>query len=96
MSTPNPIDESKLLPKILGGDYELTNFIEGETMPSDEAADAILAEIDGVPAFRGLKPFKNTGNSCSWGAHHDYLISREAFERLCHGLSDGRRNRVRA
>jgi hypothetical protein len=55
---PTPIDESKLLPKILGGDYELTNFIEGETEPSDEAADAILAEIDGVPAFRGLKPFK--------------------------------------
>lgn len=58
MSTPNLIDESKLLPKILGGDYELTNFIEGETEPSDEAADAILAEIDGIPAFRGLKPFK--------------------------------------
>jgi hypothetical protein len=58
MSTPNPIDESKLLPKILGGDYELTNFIEGETEPSDEAADAILDQIDGVPAFRGLKPFK--------------------------------------
>ena len=58
MSTPTPIDESKLQPKIGAGDFELTNFIEGETVPSDEAAEAILAEIDGVPAFRGLKPFK--------------------------------------
>jgi hypothetical protein len=48
------IDASKLQPKIVGADFELTNLVEGQQNPTDEAADAILAEVDGVPAFRWL------------------------------------------
>lgn len=40
----------KLIPKLCGSDVELAAFRRGSTQAADEAACAVLREIDGVPA----------------------------------------------
>ncbi|MBW2270517.1 MAG: proteasome accessory factor PafA2 family protein [Deltaproteobacteria bacterium] len=74
---PDRID-SRNVPKLVGADFELANFIQGLERAGGtghDASEALLAEIEGVPASGGGRTY--TAGSYVWGAGSAYGWSQD-------------------